>query len=156
MDSHYLTVMRTEGAVLMFKLDPSNAFQARVADRLTKEIVGWLTTVGADGIPQPSLVWFLWDGGDKIQIYSQDNQKVRNVNRNAGVSFNFDGDGKGGDMIVLTGTAVIDSSSPSAAENAPYVEKYASGIKSVSGDPTGFAAAYRIPIVMTITRLRGH
>jgi PPOX class probable F420-dependent enzyme len=140
----------------MFQLDLSNTFQARVADRLTKEIVGWLTTVGADGIPQPSLVWFLWDGGDMIKIYSQDNQKVRNINRNAGVSFNFDGDGKGGNMIVLTGMAEIDPSSPSAAENAPYVEKYASRIKSVSGDPAGFAAEYRIPIVMTIAKLRGH
>lgn len=140
----------------MFQLDPANAFQARVADRLKKEIVGWLTTVGADGVPQPSLIWFLWDGGDKIHIYSQDNQKVRNINRNAGVSFNFDGDGKGGNMIVLTGTAVIDSSSLSAAENAPYVEKYASGIKSLGTDPAEFAVEYRKPIVMTIAKLRGH
>jgi PPOX class probable F420-dependent enzyme len=140
----------------MFQLDPANPFQARVADRLKKETVGWLTTVGADGIPQPSIIWFLWDSGDKIYIYSQDNQKVRNIKRHAGVSFNLDGDGKGGNMIVLTGTAVIDSSSPSAAENAPYVEKYASGMKSVSGDPAGFAAAYHKPIVMTIMKLRGH
>src|SRR4051812_45971282 len=69
---------QNEGAVLMFQLDPSNAFQVRVADRLKKETVGWLTTVGVDGIPQPSLIWFLWDGGNRIQIYSQDNQKVRN------------------------------------------------------------------------------
>ena len=131
----------------MFQLDSSNPFQARVADRLTKEIVGWLTTVGADGVPQPSLVWFLWDGGDRIQIYSQDNQKVRNINRNAGVSFNFDGDGKGGNMIVLTGTAEINSSGPSATDNAPYVEKYASGIKSLGTDPAGFAREYHKPIV---------
>jgi PPOX class probable F420-dependent enzyme len=140
----------------MFQLDSSNPFQARVADRLTKEIVGWLTTVGADGVPQPSLVWFLWDGGDRIQIYSQDNQKVRNINRNAGVSFNFDGDGKGGNMIVLTGTAEINSSGPSATDNAPYVEKYASGIKSLGTDPAGFAREYHKPIVITITKLRGH
>jgi PPOX class probable F420-dependent enzyme len=149
-------MVRIEGAVSMFQLDLSNAFQARVADRLRTQTVGWLTTVGADGVPQPSIIWFLWDGGDKIQIYSQDNQKVRNINRHAGVSFNFDGDGKGGNMIVLTGTAVIDPSRPSVAENAPYVEKYASGIKSVSGDPAGFAAAYHKPIVMAITKLRGH
>ena len=140
----------------MFQLDPANPFQARVADRLKKETVGWLTTVGADGIPQPSIIWFVWDGEDKIHIYSQDNQKVRNIKRHAGVSFNLDGDGKGGNMIVLTGTAVIDSSSPSAAENAPYVEKYASGMTSVSGDPAGFAVVYHKPIVMTITKLRGH
>ena len=140
----------------MFQLELSNPFQARVADRLKKETVGWLTTVGADGVPQPSIIWFLWDGEDKIQIYSQDNQKIRNIKRNAGVSFNLDGDGKGGNMIVLTGTAEIDPSSPSAADNAPYVEKYASRIISVSGDPAGFAAEYRMPIVMTIAKLRGH
>jgi PPOX class probable F420-dependent enzyme len=140
----------------MFQLDPANAFHGRVADRLTKEKVGWLTTVGADGIPQPSLIWFLWDAGDKIQIYSLDSQKVRNITRNGGVSFNFDGDGEGGNMIVLTGTATIDSSSPSAAENAPYVEKYVNGMKNLGVDPVGFAAAYHNPIVVTIAKLRGH
>ena len=140
----------------MFKLDLSHAFQARVADRLNKQIVGWLTTVGADGVPQPNIVWFLWDGGDTIQLYSQDNHKVRNINQHAGVSFNLDGDGKGGDMIVLTGTAEIDSSRPSAADNAEYVEKYASRIKGLGLDAAGFAAAYHKPIVITIAKLRGH
>lgn len=139
----------------MFQLDPSNQFHARVADRLNKEIVGWLTTVGANGVPQPNLVWFLWDGGDTIQIYSQDNHKVRNIARDSGVSFNLNSNDMGGDMIVLTGTAVIDNSRSAAVDNPPYIEKYAGEIKGLGSTPAQFAAGYHVPIVITITKLRG-
>ena len=32
------------------------------AQRLTGEGVGWLTTAAANGQPQSSPVWFIWDG----------------------------------------------------------------------------------------------
>ena len=34
-------------------------FGQRAAERLRTEEVIWLTTVGNDGMPQPSPVWFL-------------------------------------------------------------------------------------------------
>ena len=34
--------------------DPSTTFGKRVRERLAEEIVVWLTTVGADGTPQPN------------------------------------------------------------------------------------------------------
>jgi hypothetical protein len=34
----------------------------RVAQRLREDAVIWLTTVAANGTPQPNPVWFLWDG----------------------------------------------------------------------------------------------
>lgn len=139
----------------MFQLDPSNPFHARVADQLKNEVVGWLTTVGANGVPQPNLVWFLWDGSDSILIYSQDNHKVRNITGSGGVSFNLNSNDTGSDMIVLTGTAAIDTSQPAINENAAYIEKYASGIKEFGSDPAQIAADYHVPIVVTITKLRG-
>ena len=44
------------------KLDPSTEFGARVERRLPDERIIWLTTVGPDNTPQPSPVWFFWDG----------------------------------------------------------------------------------------------
>jgi len=53
-------------------IDLSTDFGARVARRLDDEIMIWLTTVRADGTPQPSPVWFLWID-QSILIYSQPN-----------------------------------------------------------------------------------
>ena len=63
-----------------FTLDRSSAFQARVYDQLRHDPIVWLTTVSPTGQPQPSPVWFMWDGADKIIIYSKpDAPKVRNI-----------------------------------------------------------------------------
>ena len=43
---------------------------------------------------------------------------------------NFDGDGRGGDIVVLSGTAEVDESGPSAAEDAAWLAKYASELKA--------------------------
>ena len=47
--------------------------------------VVWFTTVRADGMPQPTPVWFIKDG-DTFLIYSvPDNQKLRNIQQNSKV-----------------------------------------------------------------------
>ena len=46
----------------------------KVKQRLRRELVIWLTTVRRDGMPQPTPVWFLWDG-DTFLIYSQPNTR---------------------------------------------------------------------------------
>ena len=43
-------------------IDSSTEFGKRVEQRLRDEQIGWIVTVGTDGTPQPSPVWFLWDG----------------------------------------------------------------------------------------------
>jgi len=42
--------------------DPNTPFGERVQRRLATSKVIWLTTVGADGTPQPNPVWFVVDG----------------------------------------------------------------------------------------------
>jgi hypothetical protein len=42
-------------------LDLTTDFGKRAAERLAKEKVIWLTTVGVDGAPQPNPVWFVWE-----------------------------------------------------------------------------------------------
>ena len=50
--------------------DPSTPFGQRVQRRLRDEQVIWLTTVGADGTPQPNPVWFLVDG-TTVVVYNR-------------------------------------------------------------------------------------
>ncbi|MBI3978338.1 MAG: TIGR03667 family PPOX class F420-dependent oxidoreductase [Chloroflexi bacterium] len=138
------------------QLDTTTEFGSRVARRLREEPIIWLTTVRSDGAPQPSPVWFLWDG-ETILIYSQPNkQKLRNVARNSKVALNLDGNGQGGDIVVIEGEARVAPAAPPANEVAAYLEKYRDHISRIGMTPAGFAQAYSVPIRVTPTGLRGH
>lgn len=132
-------------------------FGERVARRLREEPIIWLTTVGADGTPQPNPVWFLWEGGETMLVYSlNDAARERHLQRSPRVALNFDGNGTGGDIIVLTGTARISSEEPPADANAEYVQKYSARITASFGTPANFASKYSVPMRITIERVRGH
>ena len=62
-------VGRYDGGVAL-PVDPSTAFGARARRRLDGELIGWLVTVNGRGAPQPSPVWFLWDG-ESFLVYSR-------------------------------------------------------------------------------------
>jgi len=138
------------------QIDTGSEFGARVARRLNEETIGWLTTVGPDGTPQPSPVWFLWDG-ETVLIYSQPNTpKLRHIAANPRVSLNLDGNGRGGDIVILTGEARVDEAAPSSAVLPAYQAKYATGIRQLGMTAEGFAQAYSVPIRFTPSKLRGH
>ncbi len=138
------------------QIDTSSEFGARAARRLNEEQIGWLSTSGPDGGPQPSPIWFLWDG-ETILIYSQPNTpKLRHIAANPRVSLNLDGDGQGGNIVILTGEARIEETIPPANENPAYVAKYATGIQRIGMTPATFAQAYSVPIRVTPQTIRGH
>src|SRR5215203_1490248 len=113
------------------ELDLNTEFGARVERRLREERVIWLTTVRPDLTPQPSLVWFLWDAGTLL-IYSKPNTpKLRNIKQNPTVALNFDSDGRGGNVVVFTCTAIIDQQAPSLDQIPAYAEKYAPNISGM-------------------------
>ena len=140
----------------MIELDESTDFGARVAAHLRKEIVVWLTTVAPRSGPLPMPVWFLWDGADSVLMFSQDGARVRNLEADPRVSLNFAGDGRGGDIVVLSGHATIDRDAPSADRVEAYVEKYAEHIPRIGLTPEQFGAKYSTPIRIELTKLRGH
>ena len=118
-------------------LDTGTEFGSRAARRLREELIIWLTTVRGDGLPQPSPVWFHWDG-ETFLIYSRPNTpKVRNIEGNSKVALNLDGDGRGGDI-------------------AAYIEKYRENIARIGMTPESFAADYSVAVRVTPTNLRGH
>lgn len=135
--------------------DIHTRFGERVARRLRSEVVIWLTTVGADGTPQPNPVWFIADGA-RILIYSRaDAARLANIRRNPRVSLHFDGDGRGGNIVVLAGRATILSDQPLAHQVPEYMAKYESMAVRVSGDVARFGAQYPVAIRVDLDRVRG-
>jgi PPOX class probable F420-dependent enzyme len=138
------------------KIDTTTAFGQRVHRRLQEEVVIWLTTVDASGTPQPRPVWFFWDG-ESFLIYSRpDTAKLRHIERNPQVALNFDGNGKGGDIVVFTGTARIAADSPPSDEHPAYLEKYRADIGRLEMTPRQFARAYAVAVEVVPDKVRGH
>jgi PPOX class probable F420-dependent enzyme len=135
--------------------DLSTDLGVRVATRLRDERILWLTTTGADGTPQPSPIWFLWNG-ETIVVFSEPNTpKVRNIGRTPRVALNFNSDEHGGNVAVITGTAAIDPDPPTAAEFDAYQTKYAEGLKSLGWSLDEMRARYSTVVRVTPKRLRG-
>ena len=139
-------------------IDTATEFGARVERRLREDPIIWLTTVRADGTPQPSPIWFVWDG-QSFLIYSRPNTpKLRNIQRSPRVALHLDGDGRGGNIVVIAGDAGIVADAPPADQVRAYLDKYEKGgyIARIGSTPRRFAQAYSVAIRITPTKLRGH
>lgn len=138
--------------------DPSTPFGERVARRLRDERLIWLTTVDARGTPQPAPVWFLWDEATStILIYSRsDAKRQAHIQQNSRVSLNFDGNGSGGDIIVITGQAQMSTDDPPADQSPNYVEKYRNFIVRSFSTPEQFASIYSVALRIHPSAIRGH
>ena len=137
-------------------IDQGSEFGARVARHLREEIVVWMTTVSSAGSPVPRPVWFLWDGADSVAMYSQPKLRIRHLESNPRVTLNFDGDGGGGDIVVLSGVAELDNDLPQADGNPEYLEKYDDHIARIGMTHETFAQAYSVPVRVRLTKLQGH
>jgi PPOX class probable F420-dependent enzyme len=137
--------------------DPGTEFGARVVRRLREEPVAWLTVVDRRGFPQPAPVWFLWDGESAL-IYSDNRAKrLEYLRARPKVALHFDGDGRGGDIVVLTGTVTEAPDAAAVPDNPDYLAKYGNRI---TGGPWGsaevFAQTYSVPLRFRPDRIRGH
>lgn len=140
----------------MVQIDTSTEFGQRVERRLREERIIWLTTVRRDGQPVPVPVWFLWDGGSELLMYSRPNTpKLRNIARNPRVALNFNSDEYGNDVIYFEAEARHDPNVEPANTNAAFIEKYRDGIASIDMTPDSFAATYSAPVRLRLTRVRG-
>ncbi|HYK83728.1 MAG TPA: TIGR03667 family PPOX class F420-dependent oxidoreductase [Ktedonobacteraceae bacterium] len=138
--------------------DPSTPFGERVARRLRDERLIWLTIVDMKGTPQPTPVWFLWDENTAtFLIYSRsDAKRLEHLKQNSRVALNFDGNGKGGDIIVFTGQAQVSSDDSPADQLPAYVEKYRDYIARTYKTPENFASIYSVALRVRPLVVRGH
>ena len=135
--------------------DPTTPFGQRVAERLREEIVIWITSVGADGTPQPNPVWFTWDG-ESFLIYSLANAaRLAHIARNPRVGLNFDTRDDGDDVVIFTGEARLAPDAPPADKNPAYMAKYADAMARVSKTVERFASIYSVALRVTPTKVRG-
>lgn len=139
----------------MAAIDGNSDFGRRVLHRLETDELLWLTTVSPDGTPQPSLIWFHWDG-ETVLIYSQPNApKLRNIAGNPRVSLNFQADEDGEDVVILIGNAALDHSAPPSNLNEEYRRKYARATLHIQYTPESLAAEFSAAMRVTPTRVRG-
>ena len=82
----------------------------------------WLTTAGADGQPQSSPVWFVWDGASLWLRSQAQAGKVRNIKANPRVAFHLADDGHGGNIITIEGLASFEEAPHDLF--ASYLTKY--------------------------------
>ena len=123
-------------------------------EHLERDVVGWLTTVAADGRPQTSVISFLWEG-DSIIFYSQpDTPKLRNIARSPLVSFHLQSDAYGDHVLSIEGTAKVDQSVPPSDVYAPYKAKYLEPLHHWAMDEAQTARDFSVPIRIRPTRIR--
>jgi PPOX class probable F420-dependent enzyme len=135
-------------------LDTSTPAGARAAHRLAEEKIAWLTTVRRSGLPQTSPVWFLFREGEFIVYSKAGTARTANIETNPRVSLNLDGNGRGGDIVVVEGVARIDPAAPPSSAHADYQDKYRGMIDRHGWTPDSFAADYPVPIRIRPTRFR--
>jgi PPOX class probable F420-dependent enzyme len=121
--------------------------------RLRDDLIMWLTTVNPAGQPQTSPVWFWWDGETVLIFSMARSPKVANIRGNPHVSLNLDGNGQGGEIVSIEGTAELFDDHP-LTEFPQYVERYLEKLKAMGYEPAPFAHAYSLGIRVRPTRFR--
>jgi PPOX class probable F420-dependent enzyme len=134
---------------------PDTDHGRRVRQRLDGEVVIWYTSVSRDGTPQPNPVWFLPDAGGILVYNRPDAARVQHARQGGRVALHFDGDGKGGNIVVFTGAAEVVDSVPAPDQNAAYVAKYGARMERVSGSLAEFAKNYPAAILVRPDTTRG-
>ncbi len=67
----------------------SQTINATFADLLQSTALAHIATLGPDGAPQSSPVWFDWDGEFLLFSQTKDRQKYKNVRRDARIAFSI-------------------------------------------------------------------
>jgi PPOX class probable F420-dependent enzyme len=137
-------------------VDLTSNFGHAVQQHLANQSVIWLTTVDSKLTPQPRPVWFIWEN-DSFLIFSQANaNKVKHIRKHPRVALHFNTDETGDKrVIVFTGEALIDDSSPPAHEVPAYLKKYNDGIAALEMTPEEFSREYSTAIKIRPTEVRG-
>jgi len=135
-------------------IDPTTPKGADALRRLGEEPVIWLTTVRADGQPQTSPVWFLYEDGEFLIYSLAGTARTANLADNPRVSLNLDGNGLGGDIVTIEGIARIDPGAPPSHDVVPYQQKYRDFIARNGWTPESFAADYPTAIRIRPTKVR--
>jgi PPOX class probable F420-dependent enzyme len=126
----------------------------RAAERLEREVMGWLTTVTASDRPQTSPVWFVVHD-DAVYVQSRPHAaKLSNIRANGKVSFHLDSDGTGGDIVTIDADAEILDTAPTELSDV-YLAKYERVIRErLRSTPEAMIADYSTTVHLIPRRVR--
>lgn len=136
-------------------IDPTTPFGAMVAQRLQEEEVIWLTTVQANGMPQPNPVWFLWQPNSFLILTTPQAKRLKHIAQNPQVALNFNSAADGNQVVVVTGRATLNEPPAGEAELTAYFAKYAAGIQHLNMTPEIFRHSFSVAIRVTADKIRG-
>lgn len=125
---------------------------AKVRQMLAQAEYVWLTTVRADGMPQPTPVWFIIEG-DEFLIYSMPHaQKVRNLRANPQAALSYTAQEDAESFVVVQGTArLVETVAPFPPA---YLEKYLEPMREISLSPEQMRDEYTTRIYLAATHIR--
>lgn len=123
----------------------------RVAKRLAKERIIWLTSVRPDGQPQTAPVWFLHQG-EEILVWSFDGVRITNLQGNPKVSLHLNDDGRGDNIVIIEAEATIDRSIGPGSAHKEFVVRYQTLLNKRTWD--WFDRDYPVPLRFMPTRIR--
>jgi PPOX class probable F420-dependent enzyme len=134
--------------------DPGSDLGTRLRRRLADDRVAWLTSVAADGTPQPNPVWFIVEG-DELLVYNRpDAKRLAHVRSRARIALNFNSTPSGGDILVILGEARRVDGAPLPHQVPAYVEKYGDAMRRISGSLEGFSDEYPVLLKIRPDRVR--
>jgi PPOX class probable F420-dependent enzyme len=122
--------------------------------QLTDDVVGWLTTVGADGRPQTSAISFAWDGEGILFYGRPDTPDVRNIAASGAVSFHLNCDPSGDHVVIIEGRAQVVPLELRSDVHPAYAAKYREPFVHWGLDERTTADDFSLPIRIHPERVR--
>jgi PPOX class probable F420-dependent enzyme len=121
--------------------------------RISEDEVAWLTTVTDSGAPAPNPVWVVADGDDLVVFSEPTSRKVHNIEQRPAVTLHFNSDPRGGDIVIVSGTASVTHDS-SVRGVGPYLDKYEESIGEMGMTVDHIDKTYNTEIRVRPTRVR--
>ena len=124
--------------------------------RFIEEPIAWLTTVSGSGVPSTAPVWFYLEDDGTVTVFSRDpSVRTRNLGDNDRVTLHLEGDGRGGAIVVVNGTAAIVDGGPGADAHGAFIGKYQSFLDQYGWTAEWFAENYPTRVSIAATSIRG-
>lgn len=124
------------------------------AEHLVSDVVGWLTTVAADGRIQSSPISFLWDGRSILFYSKPATPKLRNIAAHPQVSFNLNSDPYADHTLVIEGIAAVDDAALLSDVHPAYAAKYHAPLAHWEMDEAQTAREFSVAVRITPVRIR--
>jgi len=135
--------------------DSGSDADVHALERLRADMIGWMTTVTPEGQPQTFPIWFFWEADGTVLLYSDYRAKrLANLAANPRATMHLSDNGQGGDIVIVEGTAAVDSAAPKLEDHAAYLAKYGVWIDQFLGSLAQMAEVYNVPVRITPTRGR--